>query len=178
MNEESKAIAAERMRRYWDEVRSGKRQHKSRGPVKSKPQPEPEKVEPVVQTQPEPVVQPPKKEPISPIARAEGIHFPMPGMKPEISFMLDPQQPVEQKTRHVDAPVTPPKNPELKKVFDQHEQENETRQIVGDKNLNLSSKVNLVVGRKVPVKFQRPEPKTGQKVIMQFGRRARNPGDL
>lgn len=161
MNEESKELARDRMKKYWADVKAGRREHPTPG--------RPKKVDTAPVSEVPPPAPAPEKPKISPIAHAEGIHFPMPGVKAEISFMVDKQQPVEPKAK-----TPPPKSPS------EHVGDFKlpTHQVHTEQGLIVRPGVNLVVGRKVAVKFTPKKQGTPSKVIMQFGRRRRLPGDL
>lgn len=174
MTEEKKEQLRARMREYWEEVRSGKRVHRTRWDtyrdrgelVGVKEEPTSEAI-----PEPEPPPAPPKPETkISPIAKAEHIHFPMPGVSPKIAFMMDPQQPASK------APKTSVQKPQVSDhVGDFKLPVQQAKTEIGK---IVRPGVNLVTGRKVQVKFQPQQPKTPTRVIMQFGRKPRSPGDL
>lgn len=163
MNEESKELARDRMKKYWADVKAGRREHPTPG--------RPKKVEaaPVSEAPTPPPPAPAQEKPkISPIAHAEGIHFPMPGVKAEISFMVDKQQPVAEKP-HPRPNLNPPVPIGDKQTV------RELTQLETD---YTKPKVIVAVGRKVAVKFTPKKQGTPTRVIMQFGRRRRLAGDL
>lgn len=179
MTEEKKEQLRARMREYWKDVRAGKIVHRTRWDTyKDRREAEAQKQEAAPEPPPEPTPTPTKPETgISPMAKAEHIHFPMPGVKSEIKFMINDQQPAEQKPKTNPVGDNPHPRPNLNPPI-----------LVGDKKTvqqlkqaesnYTKPKVVVALGRKVQVNFKPQQPKSPQKVIMQFGRRARNPGDL
>lgn len=94
----------------------------------------------------------------------------MPGVSPKIAFMMDPQQPSSQAPK--------PSSPKPQVSDHVGDFKLPVKQLKTEAGKIVGPGVNLVTGRKVAVKFQPPQPKTPTRVIMQFGRKPRSPGDL